>query len=81
MTDDGPRLLSRHEAAAYCGCSPSTFSRWVTEGYLPRPLFGSKRWDKRAIDAAIDRASGIDTAKTEEVDPMEKWLKGIGVSR
>lgn len=71
-----PRLLSRQEAAAYCGVSVATFSGWVTAGHMPRPLFGSKRWDKRAIDAQLDEASGlaVPMAANEE-DPYDRWLR------
>lgn len=75
-TDIEPRLLSRQEAATYCGVSVATFSGWVTAGHIPRPLFGSKRWDKKAIDAALDKASGLalPVAASDE-DPLEKWLR------
>jgi len=53
------RLLTREEAAAYCRLSPQGFSRWVKSGRLPQPLSGTARWDLRAIDAALDLASGI----------------------
>ena len=75
MTENNtPRLLSRQEAAAYCGVSLSTFHGWVKAGNLPAPLFGSKRWDKKAIDAALDRASGLEQGVANE-DPYEKWKR------
>ena len=58
MCNDNVRLLSRQDAAAYCGVSPSTFAGWVRSGHMPAPVFG-KRWDKRAIDATLDKASGL----------------------
>jgi hypothetical protein len=55
-----PRLLSREAAAAYCGCdSLSTFDDWVRRGIIPRPLPGTHRWDRRAIDTALDKAGGL----------------------
>jgi hypothetical protein len=54
-----PRLMTRSEAAAYCGLSPEAFSQWVGSGRVPHALPGTKRWDRVAIDRAIDRASGI----------------------
>ncbi len=76
--NDNQRLLSRQEAAGYCGCSVATFSGWVSAGHMPRPLFGSRRWDRRAIDAAIDRASGLLSAPENDNDPMQAWLREIG---
>src|ERR1700730_11140938 len=55
----GPRLLTREQAAAYCGLSASGFSEWVRSGKLPGPIRGSTRWDLKAIDAALDSLSGI----------------------
>lgn len=78
--NDNKRLMNRHEAAAYCGVGVSTFYSWVKAGHIPQPLFGSKRWDKAAIDAALDKASGLNhtasSAPTE--DPLEKWLRECG---
>ncbi len=51
-----PRVLSRDEAAMYCGCeSVSTFDSWVRKGIIPRPIPGTTKWDRRAIDDALDR--------------------------
>jgi predicted DNA-binding transcriptional regulator AlpA len=54
-----PRLLTRQQAAAYCGLSVNGFSEWVKTGRLPGPIVGTSRWDLRAIDAALDSLSGI----------------------
>ncbi|MEQ9247356.1 MAG: hypothetical protein RLO21_15335 [Nitratireductor sp.] len=79
MTENNtPRLLSRQEAAAYCGVSLSTFHGWVKAGNLPAPLFGSKKWDKKAIDAALDRASGLERSVTETETPYQKWKRESG---
>ena len=74
--NDNSRLLNRQQAAAYLGVSPSTFSAWVAAGFVPKPLFCSKRWDKKAIDARLDEASGLQKAEADqEEDPLEKWLR------
>ena len=54
-----PRLLTREQAAAYCGFSVHGFSDWVKTGRLPGPIRGTMRWDRKAIDAALDQASGL----------------------
>lgn len=61
LTDLGipPRLLTREQAAAYCGLSVNGFSEWVKSGRLPGPILGTARWDLKAIDIALDSASGI----------------------
>jgi hypothetical protein len=56
-----PRGLTRRDAAAYCGLSSEGFNAWVKRGIVPGPIPGTQRWDRRAIDLALDRASGIVT--------------------
>ena len=48
------RLIGKSEAAEYCGCSVSCFASWVAKGLMPKPLNGTRKWDKRA---KIGRAS------------------------
>jgi hypothetical protein len=55
-----PRLLDRSEAAVYCSLSPAGFSAWVRIGRIPGPINGTCRWDRKAIDAALDALSAID---------------------
>jgi predicted DNA-binding transcriptional regulator AlpA len=73
MTD--PRLLSGADAAAYCGVTAATFAKWVSDGRAPKPLPGTRRWDRKAIDLALDKASGISpAAEREDVDAaFTKW--------
>lgn len=54
-----PRGMSKEQAAAYAGCqSLSAFNEWVRRGIMPRPIPGTRKWDRKAIDAALDRISG-----------------------
>jgi predicted DNA-binding transcriptional regulator AlpA len=66
-----PRLLTRDQAAAYCGLSVYGFSQWVKTGRLPGPIRGTMRWDRKAIDAALDQASGLQA--TLQPSPLEEW--------
>lgn len=65
------RLLSRPEAAAYAGVSPTTFDRMMGDGFMPGPkkVYGRVLWDVRALDAAIDCLPG-DGLSTEGVDAV-----------
>jgi hypothetical protein len=68
------RLLSRLRAAAYCDLSPGTFSNWVAAGRLPRPLPGTRRWDRHAIDIALDKLSGNKAPSiAPSDDPFAEW--------
>lgn len=76
-----PRLLTKEQAAHYCGLSPSGLDAWVRAGIVPGPIAGTKRYDLRAIDAALDRHSGIKAeAASIPEDPLEKWLRESGHS-
>ncbi len=76
-----PRCLTIAEAAAYCGLTPSGFRQWVSIGRLPPSLPGTHRWDRRAIDFALDRLSGLPSqAAGESVeDDLDRWLREHGV--
>jgi hypothetical protein len=67
-----PRGLSREEAAAYAGCKTiSSFKERVRKGLLPKSIPGTHTWDRKAIDAALDRASGL--AAKSGLSPLEEW--------
>lgn len=60
-----PRALTASEAAAYCCAgSVTAFTAAVENGTFPQPirLTGSHPiWDRRALDAALDRLSRLST--------------------
>jgi len=67
------RGLTAQQAAAYAGCSTvAAFRAWVRKGIMPGPLPGTHRYDRKAIDAALDRLSGLST-KLTEVSEYEAW--------
>lgn len=71
--DNTPRLIGRKEAAEYLGIAESTFSMWVATLKMPQPIAGTRRWDKKAIDARLDELSGL--AVNDNEDPYEKWMR------
>jgi predicted DNA-binding transcriptional regulator AlpA len=50
------RGLSRVEAAAYVGVSPSMFDQMVQDGRMPSPKLVNSRtiWDRVALDVAFE---------------------------
>lgn len=72
-----PRLISRPDAAAYCGLTPRGFDDWVKRNIVPGPLPSTKKWDVKAIDAALDKLSGFapPTVPEPEDDPLEAWKR------
>jgi len=68
-----PRLIGRKEAAEYLGIAESTFSMWVASHKMPPPIPGTRKWDRKAIDARIDEISGL--GSNDDEDPYEKWMR------
>ncbi|MGI9506592.1 MAG: hypothetical protein ACR2RE_26420 [Geminicoccaceae bacterium] len=54
-----PRGLTREDAAEYCGVTAWTLDKYVQRNLLPGPMPGTKRWDRKALDIALDRLSNI----------------------
>ena len=54
------RMLSRVEAAAYCGVSPSTLDKMQEAGLIPSPLkvYARNLFDRHKLDSALDVLSG-----------------------
>jgi hypothetical protein len=71
--DNSPRLIGRQEAAAYCGITPTAFSLWVRTNIMPPAIPGTRKWDKKAIDAKLDEISGLVANDNNTVDEFEKW--------
>lgn len=68
-----PRGLTKQEAADYCGCeSLAGLDDWIRRGIVPGPIPGTHKWDRKAIDAALDRASGL-AATLAPVSSLEEW--------
>ncbi|ALN75823.1 AlpA family transcriptional regulator [Aureimonas sp. AU20] len=59
-------ILTRREAAELLGISPSTFDNWVRKGIIPKPLEGTKRWSRAAIERAV---SGEPASRARVDDP------------
>jgi hypothetical protein len=66
-----PRCFTREQAAEYLGITTSAFADWVRRGIIPGPIPNTHRWDRRAIDAALDKQSGL--APTIEPSAYQRW--------
>lgn len=64
-----PRGLSRVQAAAYVGVSPTLFDHMVKDGRMPQPTRINARtvWDRVKIDEAFAALSH------EDADPDDPW--------
>jgi hypothetical protein len=69
-----PRVLSKEDAALYAGCkSVSAFSRWVRDGIMPGPIPGTNRWDRKAIDDALDRHRAQQPKIVPQASAYDQW--------
>lgn len=75
MTDNTPRLIGRKEASAYCNITPTAFSGWVRTNKMPPPIPGTRKWDKRAIDAKLDEISGLAGNDNAGETDLQKWKR------
>jgi predicted DNA-binding transcriptional regulator AlpA len=66
-----PRGLSRVQAAAYVGISPSLFDEMVKDGRMPKPvrINGRTIWDRLKLDEAFAALSDEDRKGD---DPWDK---------
>jgi predicted DNA-binding transcriptional regulator AlpA len=66
-----PRGLSRTQAAAYVGVSPTLFDEMVDDGRMPQPVRINARvvWDRFQLDAAF---AALSDAGTDDDDPWSK---------
>ena len=73
------RVFSRPEAASYVCASVSYFDKLVRIGTMPQPLGfpGVKRWDKAALDLALDTLSGH---SHRPATPLDTWRQAHGQS-
>jgi predicted DNA-binding transcriptional regulator AlpA len=62
-----PRGLSREEAAAYIGVSPSLFDILVKDGRMPGPKHINSRvvWDRLKLDVAFEALDDTDADGTD----------------
>jgi hypothetical protein len=65
------RLISKSDAAEYCGLSMTQFTQWIEDGKISPAIPGTHRFDKVKLDADLDRLSGIKSNST--LSPLEQW--------
>ena len=63
------RLVTEQQAAEQVGLDVATFRAWVEGGRLPKPLPDCGKFDLKAIDAALDRISGLGSAS----NALDAW--------
>lgn len=76
-----PRLLTRPQLRAYLGnIAAAELDARMAKGRLPKPVWGlepgdkAARWDRRAVDRALDRASGIPGSIEADMQLLDRAL-------
>lgn len=75
------RVFSRAEAASYIGASVGFFDKLVLNGTIPAalPFPKVKRWDKAALDDALDRMSGLSASPNAPAETAyDAWSRARG---
>ena len=67
-----PRLLSKKAAADYCGVCVTTLDSYVRQGLVPGPVANTRRFDRKAIDLALDNLSKLTSSKSQSPTAYEK---------
>jgi hypothetical protein len=61
-------------AGSQAGCETlSAFNDWIRRGIMPGPIPGTHKWDRKAIDAALDRLSGLQPTIEPQLSPYDEW--------
>jgi len=69
-----PRGLTLEQAAHFAGLSKSGYNKRKRMGDYPGPTLPGKRYDRRLLEAVMDRLSGI-RQEGEESTPLDNWRK------
>lgn len=73
--DNSPLVLTRPEAAALCRISAATFDSWVRRGVVPKPIVGTRRWSRVAIERALCGDHSVPAATNDNLSPFEAWKR------
>jgi len=72
-----PRLISAAQLRMFLGCGPRTVRQLRKHGLLPDPLPGTRLYDLKAVERALDRASdpGAQSVRDEQelIQRARRW--------
>lgn len=75
------RCVRRSEIEQAYGLNPAVFSRLVAKGIMPCRVPGTRVWDRRAIDHALDKISGLGEASNDNETEADRWFRENDESR
>jgi len=73
-----PRCVRRKEIEQAYGLKPAIFSRLVAKGVMPMRVPGTRLWDRRAIEHALDKIAGLDRVANDNETEADRWFREHG---
>lgn len=70
-----PRCVRRKEIERAYGLKPAVFSRLVAKGIMPVRVPGTRLWDRRAIEHALDKISGVGQESRSDATEADRWFR------
>lgn len=73
-----PRYLSKKDLASYLSCSENKVADMVRRGKLPNPIYlepRMPRWDREAVDMAVNRNANRATDWYRSIDAEFEKLR------
>jgi hypothetical protein len=72
-----PRCVRRRDIERAYGLKPAVFSRLVAKGIMPPRVPGTRMWDSRAIEHALDKIAGLNHSVGTESE-ADRWFREHG---
>jgi hypothetical protein len=73
-----PRCVRRRDIERAYGLKPAVFSRLVAKGILPPRVPGTRMWDRRAIEHALDKLAGLNHSADDNETEADRWFRENG---
>ncbi len=65
--------MNIHKAAEFCGLTIKGYRAAMRRGILPRPVRGTKRYDKVAIEKTLGRIANDDMLPDIAISAYDQW--------
>jgi hypothetical protein len=73
-----PRCVRRRDIERAYGLKPAAFSRLVAKGIMPPRVPGTRMWDRRAIEHALDKLAGLNHSARDNESEADRWFRENG---
>ena len=70
--------MRRRDIERAYGLKPAVFSRLVARGIMPPRVPGTRLWDSRAIEHALDKLAGLNHLVGNSESEADRWFRENG---